>query len=196
MADNCQKNDTDKEKSFFDIILLDIMMPEINGIEVCKLIRSHFAYRSYIIMLTALGSTEDIVAGLDSGADDYVVKPFKFTELLARVNSLLRRKANNEASFLACGDLKLYPNGTCERQGKKIYLSDKEFRPLEYMLKNQDRTVTKKEILSAVWDKDFDPNTNIGEVYIRYLRQKTDDGFGQKLIHTELGKGYRLYLKV
>lgn len=182
--------ENDKEKPLFDIIILDIMMPKLSGVEVLKRFREKFSYCVPIVMLTALGSTEDIVLGLENGADDYVVKPFKFAELLARVHSILRRMENQAQKPLSCGDLTLLSNSMCQRQNKKIYLSVKEYRLLEYMIKNKNRVLTKSELLSEVWDKNFDTNTNIVEVYIRYLRQKIDKDFEVKLIHTELGKGY------
>ncbi|MBQ7984389.1 MAG: response regulator transcription factor [Bacteroidales bacterium] len=184
------KYENDKTNPYFDAILLDIMMPKMNGTEVLKRLRQKFAYTTPVIMLTALGSTEDIVAGLENGADDYLVKPFKFAELLARVNSLLRRSKSADLQMPECRGLKLLGNGMCGKENRKIYLSVKEYRLLEYMIKNKSRVLTKNELLSAVWDKNFNTNTNIVEVYIRYLRQKIDEGFVSKHIYTELGRGY------
>ncbi|MBL7719456.1 MAG: response regulator transcription factor [Flavipsychrobacter sp.] len=178
----------------FGLIILDIMLPGMNGIEVCRKLRQD-GIDTAIIMLTALGSTENIVTGLDSGADDYLAKPFKFAELLARVRTWMRRQGvanqNGRDNTLSLADLTL---NTAEklatRSGKQITLTATEYRLLEYLLKNQRRVVSRVEILENVWDIDFNMSTNVVDVYVNYLRKKIDKGFEPKLIHTIVGMGY------
>lgn len=177
-----------------DMLLLDIRMPGLSGLELCQRFREQYGYRVPILMLTALGTTQDVVAGLHAGADDYLPKPFKFVELLARIEALLRRTAalKEEAQAeLRCADLTCYPSThQAMRGGKRVELSTKEYRLLEYFIKHQGEVLSRKQLLRDVWDKDFDTNTNIVDVYVRYIRHKIDDPFEHKLIYTIVGMGY------
>lgn len=179
----------------FGLIILDLMLPGKNGIDVCKDLRAN-GIDTAIIMLTALGSTENIVTGLDSGADDYLVKPFKFAELLARVRIWLRRQGvnnngNGKDNQLHLADLTLDTHEKkASRSGKSITLTATEYRLLEFLLKNQKRVVSRVEILESVWDIDFNMGTNVVDVYVNYLRKKIDKDFEPKLIHTVVGMGY------
>ena len=181
----------------FDVILLDIMLPGINGLEVCRRIREK-GIETPVLMLTALGTTENVVTGLDSGADDYLSKPFKLAELSARIRSLLRRKQPVAANGhhqpedeLSLADLVLNTNEkTALRGGKFIELTATEYRLLEYLLKNRRRVVSRMDILEHVWGVDFNMNTKVVDVYINYLRKKVDKDFDPKLIHTAVGMGY------
>ncbi|PXY40783.1 DNA-binding response regulator [Flavobacterium cheongpyeongense] len=176
----------------FDVVILDVMLPDINGIEICRRLRSSKNFVP-ILLLTALGTSENIVTGLNAGADDYLVKPFKFGELDARVNALNRR-ANQEtdkADSIIIGDLEI--NGKAKivkRDGESIVLTAKEFKLLYYLAKNTGRIVSRDQILDNVWDINFDMNTNVVDVYINYLRKKIDKPFKTKLIHTMKGLGY------
>ena len=146
-------------------------------------------------MLTALGSTENIVTGLDSGADDYLVKPFKFAELEARIRSLVRRRGTQgqEENSMHIGDLELdFSSKTAKRNNKPINLTATEYRLLEYFVKNANKILSRIQILENVWDIDFNMGTNVVDVYVNYLRKKIDSGTGQKLIHTVFGMGYIL----
>ena len=147
-----------------------------------------------IIMPTALGTTEDIVSGLDAGADDYLVKPFSFQELEARIKALLRRSGNESVHMaLRCGDLVLDPpSHRAIRNGQVIDLTVKEYRLLEYFIQNQGTALSRMNLLKNVWDKDFDTNTNVVDVYVNYLRTKIDKDFEPKLIHTVVGVGYMM----
>lgn len=178
----------------FDLLILDINLPYKNGIALCNEIRSN-DQKIPVIMLTALGTTEDKIAGFDSGADDYLVKPFEFRELLARIRSLLKRVliAETGKNLLAILDLEVNLN-TYEvtRNGKKIDLTPKEFALLVYMLQNQGKVLTRMEIAEHVWDINFDTGTNIVDVYVNFLRKKMDKDFPKKLIHTQIGIGYIL----
>jgi len=178
----------------YDVIILDIILPQMNGIEVCKRYRNNKGYEVSIIMLTALGSTDDVVEGLQTGADDYLVKPFKFKELLARINVILRRKGRGyKAKSYEFADLILnVETKAVTRSGKNIPLTSKEFRLLELLISNPRRVLTRTTILENVWDDNIDYNTNIVEVYVNYLRNKVDKGFPVKLIHTVIGMGYVL----
>jgi DNA-binding response OmpR family regulator len=174
----------------FDVIILDIIMPEMNGLEVCKAIRAEEGFQTPIIMLTALGTTDDLVNGLTTGADDYLGKPFKFKELLARVNSLARRKTMI-GKVLSIHDLKINVDAKeVTRDGKAIDLTAREFRLLEYLLINKNRVVSRTDILENVWDVNHDLGTNVVDVYINYLRKKIDHGFAFPLIKTVVGMGY------
>lgn len=178
----------------FDLVILDINLPSMNGYEVCKNIRQHNA-NVPIVMLTALGETEDKIEGFGVGADDYVVKPFDFRELLARINVFLKRsQADQDQGFvLRVADLEINNNAkTVSRSGQFIDLTPKEFALLEYLLKNKGRTVSKSEIAEKVWDSNHDSGTNVVEVYINFLRKKVDRDFEPKLIHTKSGMGYVL----
>lgn len=176
----------------FDVVILDIMLPEINGIEVCRRLRASKNFVP-ILLLTALGTSENIVTGLNAGADDYLVKPFKFGELDARVNALARR-ANQEQEkigTITIEDLEI--NGRSKivkRAGEMITLTAKEFKLLYYLARNKDKIVSRQQILDNVWDINFDMNTNVVDVYITYLRKKIDKPFTTKLIQTMKGLGY------
>lgn len=183
----------------FQIILLDVMLPGMNGIELCRRLREA-GNATPVLMLTALGSTENLVTGLDSGADDYLSKPFKLAELLARIRSLTRRAGQSSAGQpvpekegLAIADLFLNTNEkTATRAGRPIDLTATEYRLLEYLLQNQRRVLSRMDILEQVWGIDFNMNTKVVDVYINYLRRKIDKDFEPKLIHTAVGMGYIL----
>lgn len=175
-----------------DLIILDLMLPKMDGIEVCRALRDE-GIKTPIIMLTAKDSIDDKVRGLDVGADDYLVKPFAFKELLARVRSLLRRGKSEKPIFLKIGDLELNPSSReVKREGKFILLSKKEYSLLEYLMRNPNQVLTRTMISEHVWDYDFDSFTNTIDVYIRYLRKKVDDPFSKKLIKTVRGVGYKI----
>ncbi len=178
----------------FDLLVLDVMLPGLNGLELCREFRKTNTLTP-VLMLTALGTTENIVTGLDNGADDYLVKPFKFSELLARIRSLGRRSARKENTapeqVLRMADLELDMfHKTVSREGKAITLTATEFRLLEYLLKNRKRVLSRGEILEHVWDMSMDMGTNVVDVYVNYLRRKIDKNFNPRLIHTVVGMGY------
>lgn len=183
-----------EEKSLLpQLMLLDIKMPGMNGLELCSLIRRHFGFSMPIIMLTALGTTEDIVAGLQAGADDYVVKPFSFAEVLARIESALRRSIVSSSDTLVYNDLRIdVKSHKAWRDGKEFNLSIKELRLLTYMVEHSGILLSRSQLLKDVWDRNFETNTNVVDVYIRYLREKIDTGFSTRLIHTVVGVGYVL----
>ena len=178
----------------YELLILDINIPYKNGIELCKEIRSTNK-KIPIIMLTALGTTEDKLLGFDSGADDYLVKPFEFRELLARIRSLLKRISIAETgeNMLTFLDLEVNLN-TYEvfRGEKKIDLTQKEFALLVYLLQNKGRVLSRIDIAENVWGINFDTGTNIIDVYVNFLRKKIDKDFPHKLIHTQTGVGYIL----
>ena len=177
----------------FDLLILDIIMPGMNGLELCRMYRQRFGYHSPVVMLTALGTTDDIVKGLDAGADDYLVKPFSFQELEARIKALLRRSKEIPVQQLVCGDLILDCTLRRARRGNMdIELTVKEYRLLEYFLLHQRAVLSRLTLLRDVWDKNFDTNTNVVDVYVNYLRAKIDKGFEDKLIHTVVGVGYMM----
>ncbi|WP_018667971.1 response regulator transcription factor [Bacteroides gallinarum] len=175
----------------FDLLVFDIIMPRMNGLDLCRLFRSKEGYRTPVIMLTALGTTEDIVKGLDAGADDYLVKPFSFQELEARIKALLRRRRDVSVQQLVCNDLLLDCNTRRARRANlTIDLTVKEYRLLEYFMTHQGMVLSRLTLLKDVWDKNFDTNTNVVDVYVNYLRNKIDKDFDVKLIHTVIGMGY------
>ena len=180
------------EADNFTLIILDLNLPYMNGIELCQEIR-RIDQKIPIIMLTALGTTEDKLKGFDSGADDYLVKPFEFKELLARIRALLKRVSitKNEGNILHFLDLSVNLD-TYEvfRSDKKISLTQKEFALLLYLLRNKGKVVSRSEIAENVWDINFDTGTNIIDVYVNFLRKKIDKDFPVKLIHTQTGFGY------
>lgn len=177
----------------FDLLILDIIMPGMNGLELCRMYRQRFGYHSPVVMLTALGTTDDIVKGLDAGADDYLVKPFSFQELEARIKALLRRSKEVPVQQLVCGDLILDCTLRRARRGNMdIDLTVKEYRLLKYFLLHQRAVLSRLTLLRDVWDKNFDTNTNVVDVYVNYLRAKIDKGFEDKLIHTVVGVGYMM----
>lgn len=178
----------------YDLIILDIHLPFKNGIDLCKEIR-RVNQKIPVIMLTALGTTEDKLLGFDSGADDYLLKPFEFRELLARVRALLKRISNIETGddILTFLDLEInLSNYEVKRGGIKIELTQKEFALLAYLLKNKDRVVSRADIAENVWDVNFDTGTNTIDVYVNFLRKKIDKNFSSRLIHTQIGFGYIL----
>lgn len=181
----------------FDLVILDIMLPGINGLEVCRRLRAN-GNKKPILMLTALGTTENIVTGLDSGADDYLVKPYKLAELLARVRSMIRRgstipEIEEAVEKKQLADLVLdLKEKTATRGGKKIDLTATEYRLLKYMLANKRRVLSRMDILEHVWGIDFNMNTKVVDVYVNYLRKKIDKDFDNKLVHTVIGMGYVL----
>lgn len=179
---------------YFDVMLLDIMLPGINGIELCKQLRRE-SIHTPIIMLTALGSTENIITGLDSGADDYLTKPFKLTELHARIKALARRRRADfiEEAMFAIGGLVVNNTAkTVTRDGTPIVLTATEYKLLEYFMRKQKKVLSRMQILEQVWDINFNLSTNVVDVYVNYLRKKIDTGFEPKLIHTLVGMGYIL----
>ncbi len=178
----------------YNLIITDVILPELNGRDLCKELRTA-KIETPILMLTALGDTDDVVAGLDSGADDYLAKPFEFKELLARIRSLTKRQPQVQLNEnqLRIADLVLDINDrSVTRAGKKIDLTSKEFSLLEYFLRNQGRVVPRAQLSKHVWNVDFDTGTNMVEVYVNYLRKKIDKDFDGKLIHTQFGMGYIL----
>lgn len=174
----------------YDIILLDVILPEINGLQLCKEIREKSDVP--ILMLTALGTTEDIITGLDTGADDYLVKPFKFQELLARIRALMRRKSDlNIGTVYNIADLEVDIRAkTVKRKDQLIKLTVREFYLLHYFIRNQGILLSRADISENVWDSSFDSGTNVVDVYVNYLRNKIDKNFSPKLIHTVYGMGY------
>ena len=177
----------------YDIAILDIMMPGRDGIVVLREYRKSGG-KAPILILTARDAVEDRVVGLDAGADDYLVKPFMFPELLARIRVLLRRNTTSaSSSVLECGDLVMDTSShAVRRRGRKIDLSAKEYSILEYMMRNQGAVLGRESFRSHIWSWDYDGESNVIDVYIRYLRKKIDDGESMKLIHTIRGAGYML----
>ncbi|MCE7065360.1 response regulator transcription factor [Dyadobacter sp. CY326] len=178
----------------FDMIILDLMLPVINGMEVCRKIRSSGSVTP-ILMLTALGTTENIVSGLDAGADDYLTKPFKLAELEARIRTLTRRgkevEKEKNSTTIEISDLVLNTETKIvQRNGHIIDLTATEFRLLEFLMVNQNKVLNRMEILENVWDINFNLGTNVVDVYINYLRKKVDKNQKNKLIHTIFGMGY------
>ncbi len=183
---------TDRE---FDVVVLDRMLPAMDGLSLLKAMRAA-EVDTPVLMLSALGSTDDRVSGLTAGADDYLGKPFSFAELLARLQVLVRRRTGTprvQDTVLRCADLELDRlSRVVRRGGRKIALQPREFRLLEYLLLHQGEVVTRTMLLEAVWDFHFDPGTNVIDVHISRLRRKIDDGEGTMLFHTVRGAGYRL----
>lgn len=178
----------------YNIILLDIIMPLVNGLELCKRIK-HTKPHTPILMLTALGTTDDKVSGFESGADDYLLKPFEFKELIVRIKSLTRRSFSTKESSnkLKVADLELdLDRKVALRGGKTIELTAKEYSLLEYFIRNKGRVVSRLDISEKVWDINFDTGTNVVDVYVNILRKKIDRNFPNKLIHTRVGMGYIL----
>ena len=178
----------------YDVVILDIMLPGIDGYEVCKISRKR-NIKSTIIILSALGDHEERIRGLEAGADDFMVKPFHFRELLARIQAQLRRKQMEKGIFednrYAGVEIDLNTN-TVTRDGRKIDLTPRELSLLMYMMRNRERVLSRTEITEAVWDIHFSSHTNVVDVYINYLRSKIDKDFDEKLIHTVKGRGYQL----
>jgi heavy metal response regulator len=176
----------------YDLIVLDLMLPKIDGLALCKKFRSE-KVPSSVLMLTAKDSVKDKVSGLDSGADDYITKPFAFEEFLARVRALLRKGEAGASTKLTAGDLELdLVSHKVYREGKEIELTSKEYALLEYLMRNAGSVVTRTMISEHVWDMNFDSFTNVIDVYVNYLRKKLDSGRDKKLIQTVRGRGYIL----
>lgn len=176
----------------YDAVVLDIMLPGIDGLTLLKKMRAE-GNTTHVLLLTALDSIENKVNGLDAGADDYLVKPFAYDELLARLRVLLRRRSGQTTNVLEYGGLVMDLNSrTVTRDGTEITLSSKEFAVLEYLLRNPGRVLSRDKIENHVWNYDFEGGSNVVDVYIRYLRKKIDTGFNKKLLHTIRGAGYVL----
>jgi DNA-binding response OmpR family regulator len=183
-------------KNSFQLIILDIMLPDKNGIEICKAIREEDG-ETPILFLTALNTSENIALGLNAGGDDYLAKPFKFIELIARINALLRRTNSNKAiplkTIIKVADIEIDDNAkTVIRNGDKILLTATEYRLLMYLIANKGRVLSRLDILEQVWEISFNLGTNVVDVYINYLRKKIDANYEPKLIHTVIGMGYVL----
>ncbi|MDB4921779.1 response regulator transcription factor [Mucilaginibacter sp.] len=182
------------QKNDFDLLILDVMLPDINGIELCRQIRFTDT-KTPILMLTALDQVQNKVSGLKAGADDYLVKPFHFIELVARIEALLRRQKVGETAdhILVFDDLKLDTwSNVAERAGQQIALTAKEYTLLELFMSYPNKILSREYIAEQVWKIDFDTGTNFIDVYVNYLRKKIEKGFKNKLIHTVIGMGYIL----
>ncbi|CAN5918474.1 response regulator transcription factor [soil metagenome] len=175
----------------FDLVILDVILPGISGVEVCRQIREAKS-NLFILMLTALGSTDEKIMGLDSGADDYLVKPFEFQELLARIRALSRRSQEGaKREILRIADLEMdLLKKAVTRSGVHISLTAREFGLLQYLLRNKGRVVSRVDIIEHVWETSFDSGSNVIDVYINFLRKKIDKDYPTKLIHTLVGMGY------
>lgn len=175
----------------YDLVLLDLMLPRKDGREVCRTLRTE-GMTMPILMMTALGAADDVIHGLDAGADDYLVKPFHMGVLLARVRSLSRRRSEQKTTELRTADLVLdTARRSVTRNGTSIVLTSKEFALLEYFMMHPDRVLTREMISEHVWDMNFDPRSNVIDSLIRFLRLRIDKGFSPTLIHTVRGVGYR-----
>ncbi len=180
------------EVNDYDLLILDIMLPDINGWEVCKELRKN-KFTTPILMLTALDTIENKIRGLDVGADDYLTKPFDLGELLARVRSLMRRQTDQKTTIIQVADLTMDTSErSVSRAGKDIKLSAKEFAMLEYFVMHKNKVLTREMISEHVWDMNFDPQSNVIDSFVRFLRQKIDKDFEKQLIHTMRGVGYKL----
>jgi len=189
------------QNNSFDLLILDIMLPDINGLQICKEVRK--TNQSIpILFLTALGSSENIVVGLESGGDDYLVKPFKFVELVARVKSLIRRTHNqiilekteiDQTDILTFDDVSINDyTKKVKRSEIEVSLTSTEYKLLVYFMNNPGKVISRNEILDAVWGVNYDLGTNVVDVYVNYLRKKLDIGSKKKIIHTVIGMGYVL----
>ncbi|OIN58511.1 DNA-binding response regulator [Arsenicibacter rosenii] len=178
----------------FDVIILDVNLPKMNGFDVVHSLRQQ-QVKTPVLMLTAMGSVDDKLTGFDAGADDYLVKPFEFRELMARLKALHKRGSDSgpQANVLKIADLELDLNEkVARRAGKRIELTAKEFGLLEYLMRNRGRVVSRIDIAEKVWDIHFDTGTNVIDVYVNFLRKKIDKDFPTRLIHTVIGMGYML----
>jgi len=176
----------------YDLYIVDIIIPFINGIELCRLVRQKYPEKP-ILILTALGTTDDKLQGFDAGANDYLVKPFEFRELLARVKVLIKSSSliHQSTGRLTVSDLELDLHKKIARRGEVVVeLTAKEFSLLEYFMRNSGRVLSRNDIAEKVWDSSFDFSTNVVDVYVNFLRKKIDKGFEKKLIHTRIGLGY------
>jgi DNA-binding response OmpR family regulator len=179
-------------RNHYSLIITDIILPEINGLNLCKQLREKHIFTP-ILLLTALGTTQDIINGLDAGADDYLSKPFEFTELLARIRALTRRsgQAISSANILKLADIEVnLDTKVVKRAGQEITLTAKEFNLLSFFMRNPGRVISKVELAEKIWEVTFDTGTNVIEVYVNFLRKKIDKDFDKKLIHTQIGMGY------
>jgi two-component system copper resistance phosphate regulon response regulator CusR len=183
----------------YDLIISDIILPKMDGLELCQEIRNAYPNMA-IIMLTALGTTDDKVEGFDAGADDYIVKPFEMRELIARMKAILNRKSSQRHqpnNVLSYADLELdFHKKLVKRNQQEIHLTPKEFNLLYYFMQNPERVLSRTEIAEKVWDTHFDTGTNFIDVYINYLRKKIDKDFNSKLIHTKSGMGFILKVEL
>ncbi|TGD79516.1 response regulator [Hymenobacter wooponensis] len=182
------------QKQPYDLVILDVNLPYVNGFELCKIIKEQ-APQQPVLMLTAMDSLDDKVTGFESGADDYLVKPFEFKELLLRARVLTRRHADGAAvkQVLRIADLELnLDSKAVTRAGQRVELTTKEYALLEYLLLNRGKIISRVDIAEKVWELNFDTNTNVIDVYVSYLRKKLDKGYAVKLIHTVVGMGYVL----
>jgi two-component system copper resistance phosphate regulon response regulator CusR len=195
LAETGQAAESLAAENEYDLVVLDVMLPDQNGLDTARHMRTD-GFDRPILMLTALSGTKDKVNGLDSGADDYLTKPFEFDELLARVRALLRRNSTGGVgAVLSFADLEMdLVKRKAKRGGIDLSLTTKEFALLEYFLRNPDRPLTRTSIAEHVWDAQFDSDSNVIDVYINMLRKKVDQPFPSKLIHTVVGVGYVLKL--
>jgi DNA-binding response OmpR family regulator len=180
------------QRNPYDLLITDIILPEINGLNLCRKLREG-GFETPILLLTALSTTADIITGLDAGADDYLGKPFEFTELMARIRALTRRNKAISApsNVLRVADLELNQDTKqVKRAAKEILLTAKEFNLLELLMRHPGRVISKVELAEKIWDVTFDTGTNVIEVYVNFLRKKVDKDFDKKLIHTQIGMGY------
>ncbi|MEP6665821.1 MAG: response regulator transcription factor [Nocardioidaceae bacterium] len=176
----------------YDLVILDLMLPDVDGFEVCRQLRARNRWAP-VLMVTARDAVSDRVTGLDFGADDYLTKPFSVTELLARMRALIRRGAEERPVVLGCGDLELDPaRRRVSRSGLAVDLTAKEFALLEYLMRHRGEVLSRSCILEHVWDFAYDGDSNVVDVYVRYLREKVDRPFGRQTIETVRGVGYRL----
>jgi two-component system copper resistance phosphate regulon response regulator CusR len=193
VAGNGPEGEAKALEEAFDVVILDVILPGKSGLDVCRAVRKEKPDVP-ILMLTALGTTQDKVIGFESGADDYLVKPFHFEELLARINALSRRRAvpaPGTIRKIADLEIDIYQKKAW-RAGKEIILTAKEFALLDLLVQNKNSVLSRSSIAEAVWGIDFNRRTNLIDVYINYLREKIDKGFGKPLIHTVIGMGYVL----
>ncbi|MDR3716196.1 MAG: response regulator transcription factor [Puia sp.] len=182
------------DSNTYDLAILDINLPLMNGYELCRYIRNHNE-QMLVVMLTALNTTENKIEGFDAGADDYIVKPFDFQELLVRIRALLKRLHYpvTTGNVLKVGDLVMnLDSKEVTREGRAIPLTAKEFQLLEYFIRNKNKVVSRIDIALNVWDIDFDTKTNVIDVYVNFLRKKIEKDFSSKLIYTQVGMGYVL----
>jgi two-component system, OmpR family, response regulator len=176
----------------YDAVILDLMMPGLDGMTVCRAMREGGCW-SPVLMLTARDGVKDRIGGLDAGADDYLVKPFDFGELVARLRALLRRGAPERPPVLSAGDLEVDPaTRTVTRDGRRVELTAREFAVLEFLVRHAGEVVTRAELLDHVWDQNYEGSTNVVDVYVGYLRRKLENPFGRPLIRTVRGAGYVL----
>jgi two-component system copper resistance phosphate regulon response regulator CusR len=176
----------------YDLFILDVIIPGITGIDLCKKLKDQNPDLP-VLMLTALGTTDDKLIGFDAGADDYMIKPFEFRELLARIRVLLKTssKVSDQSNKLIFGDLELDLNRKTVKRGvTQMELTAKEFSLIEFFMRNNGRVLSRNDIAEKVWDMSFDSGTNVVDVYVNFLRKKIDKGFDKKLIHTKVGFGY------